>query len=197
VEYVRLGSSGLQVSRICLGMMSYGDRQWREWVLDEAHAEPIVRRAVEHGIIFFDTANVYSHGISEEITGRPLSKFFARRDDYVLATKVNSPMGPGPNDRGLSRKHILSALDDSLRRLGTDYVDLYQVHRWNNETPIEESMEALHDLVWAGKVRYIGASSMSPGSSPKPSTLPSVMDGPSLSPCRTTTICCTARKSER
>ncbi|MGH4019578.1 MAG: aldo/keto reductase [Pseudonocardiaceae bacterium] len=160
MEYVRLGSSGLEVSRICLGMMSYGDRQWREWVLDEAQAEPIVRRAVEHGVIFFDTANVYSHGVSEEITGRLLGKFFTRRDDYVLATKVNSAMGTGPNDRGLSRKHILSAIDDSLRRLGTDYVDLYQMHRWNSGTPIDESMEALHDLVRVGKVRYIGASSM-------------------------------------
>ncbi len=160
MEYVRLGSSGLKVSRICLGMMSYGDRQWREWVLDEAQAEPIVRQAVERGVIFFDTANVYSQGVSEEITGRLLGKFFARRDDYVLATKVNSAMGAGPNDRGLSRKHILSAVDNSLRRLSTDYVDLYQMHRWNSETPIDETMEVLHDLVRAGKVRYIGASSM-------------------------------------
>jgi aryl-alcohol dehydrogenase-like predicted oxidoreductase len=160
VDYVRLGASGLKVSRICLGMMSYGSRQWREWILDERQAEPIVRRAVELGIIFFDTANVYSNGVSEEITGRLLSKFFEHRDDYVLATKVNSPMGSGPNDRGLSRKHILSAIDGSLRRLGTEYVDLYQMHRWNNETPIEETMEVLHDLVRAGKVRYIGASSM-------------------------------------
>ncbi len=160
MDYVRLGTSGLKVSRICLGMMSYGDRQWREWILDEGQAEPIVRRAVEHGVIFFDTADMYSNGVSEEITGRLLGKFFSRREDYVLATKVNSPMGPGPNDRGLSRKHILSAVDDSLRRLGTDYVDLYQIHRWDNETPIDETMEALHDLVRAGKVRYLGASSM-------------------------------------
>ncbi len=160
MEYVRLGSSGLKVSRIGLGMMSYGDRQWRQWVLDEDQAEPIVRRAVEHGIIFFDTADVYSQGVSEEITGRLLRKLFPSRDDYVLATKVNSPMGPGPNDRGLSRKHVLSAIDNSLRRLGTDYVDLYQLHRWDNETPVEETMEALHDLVRAGKVRYLGASSM-------------------------------------
>ncbi|MGQ0719706.1 MAG: aldo/keto reductase [Pseudonocardiales bacterium] len=145
---------------IRLGMMSYGDRQWRQWMLDEDQAEPIVRRAVERGVIFFDTADIYSNGVSEEITGRLLGKFFSRRDDYVLATKVNSPMGPGPNDRGLSRKHILSAVNDSLRRLGTDYVDLYQIHRWNNETPIEETMEVLHDLVRAGKVRYLGASSM-------------------------------------
>jgi 1-deoxyxylulose-5-phosphate synthase len=161
VDYVRLGASGLKVSRICLGMMSYGDRSWREWMLDEGQAEPIVRRAVEQGVIFFDTADVYSNGASEEITGRLLSKFFFRRDDYVLATKVNSPMGPGPNDRGLSRKHILTAANDSLRRIGTDYVDLYQIHRWDNETPIEETMEALHDLVRTGKARYLGASSMS------------------------------------
>jgi aryl-alcohol dehydrogenase-like predicted oxidoreductase len=160
VDYVRLGTSGLKVSRICLGMMSYGDRQWREWILDEGQAEPIVRRAVEHGVIFFDTANMYSNGVSEEITGRLLGKFFSRRDDYVLATKVYSPMGPGPNDRGLSRKHILSAVDDSLRRLGTDYIDLYQIHRWDNEVPIDETMEVLHDLVRAGKVRYLGASNM-------------------------------------
>jgi aryl-alcohol dehydrogenase-like predicted oxidoreductase len=160
VDYVPLGTSGLKVSRICLGMMSYGDRQWREWILDEGQAEPIVRRAVEHGVIFFDTADIYSNGVSEEITGRLLGKFFSRRDDYVLATKVNAPMGPGPNDRGLSRKHILSAVDDSLRRLGTDYVDLYQIHRWDDETAINETMEVLHDLVRAGKVRYLGASSM-------------------------------------
>ena len=132
MDYVRLGTSGLKVSRICLGMMSYGNRQWREWILDEDQAEPIVRRAVEHGIIFFDTADIYSNGVSEEITGRLLSKLFSRRDDYVLATKVSLPMGSGPNDVGLSRKHILSACDDSLRRLGTDYVDLYQIHRWDN-----------------------------------------------------------------
>jgi aryl-alcohol dehydrogenase-like predicted oxidoreductase len=160
VDYVRLGSSGLKVSRICLGMMSYGDRQWREWMLDEGQAEPIVRRAVEHGIIFFDTADVYSNGMSEEITGRLLDKFFSRRDDYVLATKAYSPMGPGPNDCGLSRKHIIAAVNDSLRRLSADYVDLYQIHRWHNETPIEETMETLHDLVRAGKVRYLGASNM-------------------------------------
>jgi aryl-alcohol dehydrogenase-like predicted oxidoreductase len=160
MDYVRLGSSGLKVSRICLGMMSYGDPQWRKWILDESQAEPIIRRAVEHGVMFFDTADVYSNGVSEEITGRLLSKFFSRRDDYVLATKVNSRMGPGPNDRGLSRKHILSAVEDSLRRLGMDYVDLYQIHRWNNDTPIDETMAALHDLVRAGKVRYLGASSM-------------------------------------
>jgi 1-deoxyxylulose-5-phosphate synthase len=160
MEYVRLGSTGLKVSRICLGMMSFGDPASRKWALDEQDAEPIVRRAVEGGITFFDTADMYSSGVSEEITGHLLDKFFQSRDDYVLATKVFNPMGPGPNDRGLSRKHILAGIDASLRRLGTDYVDLYQTHRWDNDTPIEETMEALHDVVRAGKARYIGASSM-------------------------------------
>ena len=160
MDYVRLGATGLKVSRICLGMMSYGDPGWREWVLDEQAAEPIVRHAVEAGITFFDTADMYSLGASEAVTGRLLAKHFARRDDYVLATKVFNPMGGGPNDRGLSRKHIMSAIDASLRRLGTDYVDLYQIHRWDDRTPIEETMEALHDVVRAGKARYLGASSM-------------------------------------
>lgn len=160
MRYVKLGSSGLQVSRICLGMMSYGDPRSREWMLREDAAEPIVRRAVEAGVTFFDTADMYSDGASEEITGRLLAKLFARRDDYVLATKVYFPTGPGPNDRGLSRKHVLAAIDASLTRLGTDHVDLYQIHRWDHETPIEETMEALHDVVRAGKARYIGASSM-------------------------------------
>ncbi|MER6947363.1 aldo/keto reductase [Nonomuraea sp. NPDC000554] len=160
MRYMKLGSSGLQVSRICLGMMTYGDPGSWEWLLREDAAEPIVRRAVEAGVTFFDTADMYSDGASEEITGRLLSKLFARRDDYVLATKVYFPMGPGPNDRGLSRKHVLAAIDASLTRLGTDYVDLYQIHRWDYETPIEETMEALHDVVRAGKARYIGASSM-------------------------------------
>ena len=157
MDYLRLGSSGLKVSRICLGMMSYGDRQWRDWMLDETAAEPIVRRAVEAGVIYFDTADVYSAGVSEQITGRLLRMFFAHRDDYVLATKGQSAMGPGPNDRGLSRKHILSAIDTSLQRLGTDHVDLYQIHRWDPQVPIEETMEALHDVVRAGKARYLGA----------------------------------------
>ncbi|MEV4363684.1 aldo/keto reductase [Nonomuraea sp. NPDC004186] len=160
MRYVKLGSSGLRVSRICLGMMTYGDPGSREWMLREDAAEPIVRRAVEAGVTFFDTADMYSDGVSEEITGRLLGKLFASRDDYVLATKVYFPTGPGPNDRGLSRKHVLSAIDASLTRLGTDYVDLYQIHRWDDETPIEETMEALHDVVRAGKARYIGASSM-------------------------------------
>jgi 1-deoxyxylulose-5-phosphate synthase len=160
MEYVRLGKTGLQVSRICLGMMSYGMPAWRDWVLDEAAAEPFVRRAGEAGINFFDTADVYSVGISEEVTGRLLRSVFANREDYVLATKVNGAMGSGPNDRGLSRKHILAGIDNSLRRLGVDYVDLYQIHRWDPHTPIEETMGALHEVVQAGKARYLGASSM-------------------------------------
>jgi aryl-alcohol dehydrogenase-like predicted oxidoreductase len=160
MRYVRLGSTGLKVSRICLGMMSYGSSSWRQWVLDEADAEPIVRRAVEAGITFFDTADMYSLGASEEVTGRLLGKLFDSRDDYVLATKVYMPMSDKPNDRGLSRKHVLASIDASLRRLGTDHVDLYQIHRWDPQTPIEETMEALNDIVRAGKARYIGASSM-------------------------------------
>ncbi len=160
MEYARLGSSGLKVSRVCLGMMSYGDRSERQWHLDEWEAEPIVRRAVESGVTFFDTADMYDNGVSEEVTGRLLGRLFPRRDDYVLATKVYYPTGPGPTDRGLSRKHIMAAVDASLTRLGTDHVDLYQIHRWDDETPIEETMEALHDVVRAGKARYVGASSM-------------------------------------
>jgi len=160
MEYVRLGSTGLKVSRICLGMMSYGDPAVREWALDAEGAEPFVRRAAEAGINFFDTADVYSAGVSEEITGKLLKATFAQREDYVLATKVHGAMGSGPNDKGLSRKHILAGIDNSLRRLGVDYVDLYQIHRWDPETPIEETMDALHDVVRAGKARYLGASSM-------------------------------------
>jgi aryl-alcohol dehydrogenase-like predicted oxidoreductase len=160
MKYNRLGSSGLQVSQICLGMMSYGDPPNRPWQLDEAATEPIVRRAVESGVTFFDTADTYSDGGSEVITGRLLAKLFGHRDDYVLATKVYNPMGPAPTDRGLSRKHIMSGIDASLKRLGTDYVDLYQIHRWDHQTPIEETMAALHDVVQSGKARYIGASSM-------------------------------------
>ena len=160
MKQVRLGKTGLKVSEICLGMMSYGDPKRRPWVLDEEGADPFVRRAVEAGVTFFDTADVYSLGASEEITGRLLAKHFPRRDDYVLATKVHGRMSDSPNDGGLSRKHILEGIDASLRRLGTDYVDLYQIHRWDYDTPIEETMEALHDGVRAGKARYIGASSM-------------------------------------
>ena len=141
-------------------MMSYGSQEERAWHLDEAQAEPLVARAAEAGVTFFDTADTYSGGVTEEFTGRLLGKIFTRRDDYVLATKVYFPMGPGPNDRGLSRKHVLSAIDASLRRLGTDYVDLYQIHRWDYETPVEETMDALNDVVRAGKARYIGASAM-------------------------------------
>ncbi len=159
MEYVNLGKSGLKVSRICLGMMSYGTSKWRDYVLDEEEARPIIRRALEMGINFFDTANMYSAGVSEEVTGRAL-RDFARRDEVVIATKVYFPTGEGPNQRGLSRKHILTEVENSLRRLGTDYIDLYQIHRWDYETPIEETLEALHDLVRSGKVRYIGASSM-------------------------------------
>jgi len=141
-------------------MMTYGDPEQRPWALDETGAAPIVARAAELGVTFFDTADVYSTGVSEEITGRLLSRIFPNRDDYVLATKVHGVMGSGPNDRGLSRKHILAGIDASLRRLGTDFVDLYQIHRWDPQTPIEETMAALHDVVRAGKARYIGASSM-------------------------------------
>jgi 1-deoxyxylulose-5-phosphate synthase len=160
VDYRRLGASGLKVSRIGLGMMSYGDPDAVGWFLSEDAAEPIVRRAVEGGVTFFDTADMYSGGVSEQVTGRLLGKLFQRRSDYVLATKVFYPMGPGPNDRGLSRTHIMDSIDASLRRLGTDHVDLYQIHRWDNQTPIEETMQALHDVVRAGKARYIGASLM-------------------------------------
>ncbi len=159
MDLVRLGASGLHVSRVCLGMMSYGNDSDRPWVLDETAAEPIVRMAVEGGVTFFDTADVYSAGTSEIATGRLLRKFISR-DEVVVATKVHGQMTPGPNGRGLSRKHILSAIDASLERLGMDYVDLYQIHRWDKQTPIEETMEALHDVVRSGKARYIGASSM-------------------------------------
>ncbi len=159
MKYVNLGSTGLRVSRVCLGMMSYGNDSERAWVLGEDDAEPIVRAAVDGGVTFFDTADVYSGGASEVATGRLLPKFLGR-DQYVLATKVHGQTGPGENDRGLSRKHILAGIDASLRRLNTEYVDLYQIHRWDYRTPIEETMQALHDVVRAGKARYIGASSM-------------------------------------
>jgi len=151
MKYVNLGSTGLRVSRICLGMMSYGRHESREWALDEDAAEPIVRRAIEGGITFFDTADVYNGGRSEEVTGRVLSRLFGMREEYVLATKVHGRTMPGENGRGLSRKHILASIDASLERLGHDYVDLYQIHRWDPLTPIEETMEALHDVVRAGK----------------------------------------------
>jgi 1-deoxyxylulose-5-phosphate synthase len=159
MKYVNLGRAGVKVSRLCLGMMTYGDPTWRSWILPEDQGRPIIRRAIESGINFFDTADMYSLGMSEEITGRAL-KDFSRRDDVIIATKVFNPMGDGPNDRGLSRKHVMSSIDASLRRLGTDYVDLYQIHRWDPETPIEETLAALNDVVRAGKALYIGASSM-------------------------------------
>lgn len=159
MDYINLGKTGLKVSRLCLGTMTYGSRQWREWVLPEEESRPFIKRALELGINFFDTADMYSLGVSEEIVGRAI-KDFAARDQAIVATKVYNPMGSGPNDRGLSRKHIMDAIDASLRRLGTDYVDLYQIHRWDYETPIEETLLALHDVVKAGKARYIGASSM-------------------------------------
>ena len=160
MEYIRLGKTGLKVSRICLGCMSYGQPgENNPWALPEEQSRPYIQRALELGINFFDTADVYSRGMSEEVTGRAL-RDFARRDEVVIATKVRGAMGKGPNDQGLSRKHILSSIDASLRRLGTDYVDLYQIHRWDYETPIEETMEALNDVVRAGKARYIGGSAM-------------------------------------
>jgi 1-deoxyxylulose-5-phosphate synthase len=160
MEYIRFGSTGMQVSRICLGCMSYGGptERW-PWALDEETSRPFIKRALELGINFFDTANVYSDGRSEEIVGKAL-RDFASRDEVVLATKVFFEMGTGPNQGGLSRKHILSSIDASLKRLGTDYVDLYQIHRWDYNTPIEETLEALNDVVRAGKARYIGASAM-------------------------------------
>ncbi|MEK3793745.1 aldo/keto reductase [Paenibacillus sp. FSL R7-0204] len=161
MDYVKLGKTGLDVSRICLGCMSYGvpERGAHPWSLNEQESRPFIRKALELGINFFDTANIYSDGTSEEIVGRAL-KEFATRDEIVLATKVHGRMRPGPNGGGLSRKAILSEIDHSLKRLGTDYVDLYQIHRWDPSTPVEETMEALHDVVKAGKARYIGASSM-------------------------------------
>jgi 1-deoxyxylulose-5-phosphate synthase len=159
MQYIRLGTTGMRVSRVCLGTMTYGSSSWRDWVLNEADAKPFYKRALEAGINFFDTADVYSIGASEEVTGRAL-KEYAKRDDVVIATKVFSPMSGGQNDRGLSRKHIFASIDNSLRRLQTDYIDLYQIHRWDPNTPIEETLEAMNDLVRIGKVRYIGASSM-------------------------------------
>jgi aryl-alcohol dehydrogenase-like predicted oxidoreductase len=159
MEYIRLGTTGLKVSRICLGTMTYGSSRWRDWVLDEQQARPFFKRAVELGITFFDTADMYSDGASEEVTGRAL-KDFAKRHEIVVATKVFNRMGTDPNAAGLSRKHIMDGIDASLRRLGMDYVDLYQIHRWDPDTPLEETLEALNDVVRAGKARYIGASSM-------------------------------------
>ena len=160
MEYVNLGGTGLRVSRVCLGMMSFGEHESRAWALDESRAEPIVRRAVEGGVVFFDTADVYNGGESEVVTGRLLRGLFGMREEYVVATKVHGRTMPGQNGGGLSRKHVLASIDASLERLQLDYVDLYQIHRWDSATSIEETMEVLHDVVKAGKARYIGASSM-------------------------------------
>jgi aryl-alcohol dehydrogenase-like predicted oxidoreductase len=160
VEYIRFGNTGMKVSRLCLGMMTYGSKTWREWVLEENDARPLVKRALDAGINFFDTADIYSLGASEEVLGNLLKELGVRREAVVIGTKVFNAMSTDINDRGLSRKHILSAIDRSLTRLKLDYVDLYQIHRWDYNTPIEETMEALHDVVKAGKARYIGASSM-------------------------------------
>jgi aryl-alcohol dehydrogenase (NADP+) len=160
MDLVNLGATGLKVSKICLGCMTYGSPAWRDWVLPERESQPFFQRALEAGINFFDTADIYSNGISEEVTGRALKAFGAEREHIVVATKLHQPMGPSPNQGGLSRKHVMHAIDNSLRRLGMDYVDLYQIHRFDPATPIEETIEALHDVVKAGKARYIGASSM-------------------------------------
>ena len=160
MEYVRLGTTGLKVSRLCLGAMTYGSKKWREWVLEEEEGRPFIQRALELGINFFDTADMYSLGASEEILGRALRDFGPGRDRTVIATKVFNAMGDDPNQRGLSRKHIMHSIDNSLRRLGTDYVDLYQIHRFDYQTPLEETLDALTDVVRAGKALYIGASSM-------------------------------------
>ncbi|HLG96871.1 MAG TPA: aldo/keto reductase [Bryobacteraceae bacterium] len=160
MDYINLGSTGLHVSRICLGAMTYGSKKWREWVLEEEESRPLIRRALQLGINFFDTADIYSHGASEEILGRALKDYGPERERLVIATKVFSPMSSDPNQRGLSRKHIFHSIDNSLRRLGVDYVDLYQIHRFDYSTPVEETLEALHDVVRAGKALYLGASSM-------------------------------------
>jgi aryl-alcohol dehydrogenase-like predicted oxidoreductase len=160
MDYVNLGSTGLKVSRLCLGCMTYGSKDWREWVLEEQDAKPFIRQALDAGINFFDTADMYSVGASEQILGNALKEFGIARDRAVIATKLISPMSADPNDRGLSRKHIMHSIDNSLRRLGTDYVDLYQIHRFDYDTPIEETLEALTDVVKAGKALHIGASSM-------------------------------------
>jgi len=160
VEYVNLGATGTKVSRLCLGMMTYGAKSWREWVLEEDEARPLIRQAIEAGINFYDTADIYSLGVSEEITGKVLKEFGGPREELVIATKVFNPMSEGKNDQGLSRKHIMASIDKSLKRLGVDYVDLYQIHRFDPQTPIEETLEALSDVVRAGKALYLGASSM-------------------------------------
>src|SRR6266568_272849 len=183
MEYVRFGDTGLRVSRVCLGMMSFGETPDRPWALSEADARPIIHRAIEGGITFFDTADVYNGGESEVLTGRLLKKLFGMREEYVVATKVRGRTMPGVNGEGLSRKHILASIDASLQRLELDYVDLYQIHRWDPLTPIEETMDVLHDVVRAGKARYIGRAACMHGSSPRRSTA----RRRASSLCRTTT----------
>jgi 1-deoxyxylulose-5-phosphate synthase len=187
LEYTKLGNTGMDVSRICLGCMGFGDAErWiHKWVLNEENSRPIIKKALELGINFFDTANVYSIGKSEEILGRAL-KDFANRDEAVIATKVHGKMHDGPNGAGLSRKAILSEIDKSLQRLGMDYVDVYQIHRWDYQTPIEETMEALHDVVRAGKARISGPPPCSRGSSRRGCMWPTNIGGPALSRCRIT-----------
>ncbi|HLA06060.1 MAG TPA: aldo/keto reductase [Anaerolineales bacterium] len=160
MQYTNLGKTGMKISRLCLGMMSYGSKQWRDWVLNEEEAKPFIKRSLEAGINFFDTADVYSLGESEKITGNLLKFFGVKRENVVVATKLNGQMSDDINDKGLSRKHVMDSIDKSLKRLQMDYVDLYQIHRWDYETPVEETMEALNDVVRSGKARYIGASSM-------------------------------------
>jgi aryl-alcohol dehydrogenase-like predicted oxidoreductase len=198
MEYTRLGATGLEVSRICLGCMSFGvpDRGNHTWTLDEDASRPVLQRALELGVNFLDTANVYSDGTSEEIVGRAL-RDLTRREDVVLATKVHGACVPARTAAGLSRKAIMTEIDASLRRLGTDHVDLYQIHRWDPHTPVEETMEALHDVVKAGKARYLGASSMWAWQFAKAQSTPSGTAGRRSSRCRTTTTCSTARRSAR
>ena len=197
MEYVRLGNTGVKVSRLCLGAMTYGSKKWREWVLEEEESRPFIKRAFELGINFFDTADMYSVGVSEEILGRAVRDFGPGRDHVVIATKVFNPMGDDPNQRGLSRKHIMHAIDDSLRRLGMDYVDLYQIHRFDTETPIEETIEALTDVVKAGKARYIGGSSMFAWQFAKMLFTSDEHGWRDSSRCRTITISSIAKKSAR
>jgi aryl-alcohol dehydrogenase-like predicted oxidoreductase len=195
--YVNLGRTGLKVSRLCLGMMTYGSKKWRPWILEEEQARPFVQRALEAGINFFDTADVYSLGESERVTGNLLKTFGVRRETVVVATKVYQQMSDDPNDRGLSRKHVLDSIDQSLRRLQMDYVDLYQIHRWDYTTPIEETLEALTDVVRAARPATSVRPRCSPGSLPRPCTSPRNMVGRALSPCKTTTISFIGRKSAR
>ncbi len=187
MEYVNLGATGLKVSRLCLGMMTFGSSKWRDWILDYDESKPFVARALDAGINFFDTADMYSGGASEEVTGRALKELGVARHKVVVATKVYNPMGDDPNERGLSRKHIMHAIDDSLRRLGMDYVDLYQIHRFDRTTPIEETMEALNDVVKAGKALYVGASSMYAWQFARMLESPTGAGWRASSPCRTTT----------